>query len=303
MRQPLKRIARLAFLLVLASALPAQTLSVKLGKDTYVDWRRRVVRATGRSLSADGQSADTERVQVLEKAKEDALKNLLAGLHKLTVDSHSDLSQALQRRNIPFREIQDLAQYYTVVDVRSMSDNSVEVDIELPIEDKLADRLLPRRVGRGTLHLSDTPLCPVCAQPWPEGRPVPEDIHLIVPSEGFTTSRGEPYSSVIIDARGLKLAPGLFPRVVDEAGKEIYGVEYVDRAVAEKLGLVAYHSNLAAAFKDRRAGSEPLVIRARRVAGPNSCDVVVSNNDALLIHAAAKVHNFLRTCRVIFVLG
>ncbi|NIR48717.1 hypothetical protein GWO43_09795, partial [candidate division KSB1 bacterium] len=66
-------------------------------------------------------------------------------------------------------------------------------------------------------------------------------------------------------------------------------------------GVVAYNTDLNRAIRDERVAPAPLVIPAWQVSGKNKANVIVSNSDALLIHAAAKIQNFLRDCKVIIV--
>jgi len=126
---------------------------------------------------------------------------------------------------------------------------------------------------------------------------------LIVPSEGLTTSKGTPFTGLIIDVRGLNFKPALSPMIVNSANEEIYSISYVDRAVASKLGIVNYQDDLSKALKNERVGKDPLVVRGVQVTGPLSSNIIILANDAILIHAAAKTQNFLKECKVIILIG
>ncbi|MFQ5674490.1 MAG: hypothetical protein ACE5G1_01220 [bacterium] len=199
--------------------------------------------------------------------------------------------------------MKDQARRFTIVDTRSMSDLSVEIDVELPVTGNLLPLFFPKTNRAGKLRVSDQPLCPTCFQPWPKEREVPEDVHVIVPTAGFRTRRGRPYTGLVIDVRGLDFNPAINPNVLNAETQEVYSAAYAEWDVATKIGMVAYSNDIGAALKNGRVGSEPLIIRAVAVRGRLKSDVIISNNDAVLIHAAATVQNFLRDCKVVILIG
>ncbi|MGH7453701.1 MAG: hypothetical protein ACRENG_20295, partial [bacterium] len=191
---------------------------------------------------------------------------------------------------------------FTVVDTRYMSDQSVEVEIEVPLNGLLADALLPQNFGGGRL-ISAQPLCPMCGQPWPQGKPVPPGVQLVNPGSGSQAggATGGVFTGLILDAKGLGLMPAMAPKVVDENGVEIYGSRYVSREFAVQQGMVGYDKDVNAARNNQRVTNNPLVIKALRAAGNNKTDLVVANADAQRIHGAAQTQNFLDKCRLIFI--
>jgi hypothetical protein len=264
-----------------------------------VDWAKLVIRTTGNSALVARDRA--QRVEALEQAKIAAEENLLRVVKQLNLNASVRVSDAVANQTLLEGDLKSITQTFTIVDSRSMSDMSVEVDVELPLTGELLDRLLPKEIGKSALRLNSTPLCPCCAQPWPVGRPAPEGLKLIVPTEGFLTIKGSPFTGLIVDARELGLKPALLPKIFNEDGQEIYGTGYVLRQVALTNGLAAYRKDLGSAMKDARVVGAPLVVRALQSTGVLDADIVVSNNDALLIHAAAKSQNFLSQCKVVIV--
>ena len=55
-----------------------------------------------------------------------------------------------------------------------------------------------------------------------------------VPSTGTATNSG-----LVVDAKSLKVQPGLEPRIVDEAGKPVYGPEVVSADWMKKQGVAS----------------------------------------------------------------
>ena len=99
-----------------------------------------------------------------------------------------------------------------------------------------------------------------------------------------------------MDARGHKLIPALAPRILDEAGKELYGPSKLGEAGRKAGGAAAYANDLAAAkasLKDR-IGDKPYVVKAVRTEG---ADLVISSADAAGL--AGKDLGFLAEAKVV----
>jgi hypothetical protein len=292
----------LFLLLILCSHAFPQSLVQPLNNFGNVDWERFVIGASGvSSINVQNQNAEL-RIQALESAKQAAAGNLTQAVEALNYSADATVKQALKQNSISSARLQQIVHRFTLVDTRSLSDMSIEVDVELPISGSLSDLLLPKETGRAELRLSDKLLCPTCGQPWPEGKPVPEGVKLINPAEGLLSPKGTPYTGLVINAGGLGVNPAIAPKILDEDGNEIYGTNYVDRNSAIKFGMVAYKSASKDKQEESRAGSEPLLIRGLRASGPLKADVIISNEDAILIHAAARVLNFLKECKVVFII-
>lgn len=279
-----------------------QKMVTQLDANSSVDWTRQVLVATGSSGRLRDSRDRTERIDALERAKSVATQHLLQALEKLPLTASSTILQRIENNSTLARRLRRFVQQFTVTDTRPMSDLSVEVDVELPLLDGLSALFIPDVTGRGQLHLDDVPRSPLSLLPWPECRAVPEGVQLVIPSQGLVSYEGNPYTGLIIHASGLDAKPALLPEIKDVDGRQVYGLNYVDRETATQLGVVAYRGSLAQAMKDPRTGRVPLVICGTSVSGSLKSDIVVSENDAVLIHAAAKTQNFLKTCKVIIVI-
>ena len=295
----MKALRSLFWVLSLVLPVTAQTLVQNLDATSTVDWRTLTLRCTGNSSLANTQR--TQKMEALERARLAAEQRLAKAVEALPYDSERRVAELLPKRAGLAAALAEAVKRFTIVDQRSLSDMSVELDIELPILEQLYPLLLPKRMGHARLRLSDTPLCPTCGQPWPEGKPVPEGVTLIIPSQGYAGGDDQPFTGLVVDARGLGFRPALLPAVLSQAGDQVYGADYVSREVALKNGLMSYHTRVKRALNDERVGRRPMFVRAVAVRGRLKADVVVSDSDALLVHAAAKVHNFLREGRVVVI--
>jgi hypothetical protein len=109
------------------------------------------------------------------------------------------------------------------------------------------------------------------------------------------------YTGLIVDARDLSFTPSASPKILDEDGREIFGSAYLDKKWVEQQGVVGYAKDLAEAKANSRVGKNPYVVKAIKVTGPNSKDLIISNADARKIRELAKHLNFLDHAKVVLV--
>ncbi|MEO0098000.1 MAG: hypothetical protein ABIK99_02560 [candidate division WOR-3 bacterium] len=177
-----------------------------------------------------------------------------------------------------------------------LSDGTKIIDFRIPIKGNILSLLAPKTGGGIPLG----PIaCPICGQPWPEGKEIPEGITPVLLEEV-----GAPkYTGVIIDARNLELKPCLFLRILDEEGREVYGPSFVEREELIEKGMVEYQKSINLAYGSERAGNAPIFIPALRVTGKHRCNLVISNSDARKLHSSSLGLKALRRCRVIILVG
>ncbi len=109
------------------------------------------------------------------------------------------------------------------------------------------------------------------------------------------------YTGLIIDASELSFIPSASPKIFDEEGREIYGSAYLDKEWVEKHGIVGYAKSLKEGRANARVAGNPFIIKAIKVTGPNSKDLIISNTDAGKIRELAKHLNFLDQAKVVIV--
>lgn len=234
-----------------------------------VDWQQGSVRCTGSGApnlrDADGNPGRA-RIGAEKAARLDALRSCLETLRGTALESGKTVGGAMASDAVLTGRVQGLVKGFKVVGKpRYFSDGGVELDVEVPLEGALSDALLPR---------------PAAA---PAAAPLPADP--------------EPPTSLVVDARGQKLLPALAPRVLDEAGAELYGPASLGEAGRRAGGGAAYAPDLEIAKRviPARLGARPLVVKALRAEG---ADVVLSAADA----AALRQRNLavLAEARVVF---
>ncbi len=129
----------------------------------------------------------------------------------------------------------------------------------------------------------------------PRTMPVRRAASAPAPAEGAPTG-------LLVDAKGLGARPAMTPRLVDENGREIYGVSVVDRQFAVEKGMAGYAKDRAQALQNPRIKGRPYTIKALRADGPNHTDLVVSAEDAEELRKLAASGDFLEQCKVMILL-
>jgi hypothetical protein len=132
------------------------------------------------------------------------------------------------------------------------------------------------------------PPIPHRIKPWPGGEP------------GLTPkSDNGPFTSVLIDCRGLNVEAIMSPKIYDSTGREVYGTVRVTPEYAIETGIISYPRSMAEALQSARAGTHPLIVRAIRTADRFRFNPVISMEDADRILAANNRDRFLEQTRVI----
>lgn len=217
--------------------------------------------------------------------------DLFKVIRDINVDSKSRVSDIITSEEKD--EIIGILRQPKIKKVTFLTDGTKEIVVEVPITGQILDLLTPKDVKVGQPVVKR--YCPFCGQPWPEGRPVPPGITLLIKDEIKET-----FTGVIIDASSFDLRPVLLPRIIDESGHLIYGLPFADRSQVIGYGLLTYLSADDQLLVNERIGNHPLRIKAKGVTGG---DIIISNRDARKVHGSKANLGLLKKCRVIVISG
>jgi len=232
-----------------------------------VDWTTGVVRSSARAEAASAGGISARRANAFAAAVQVARQQLRTAIGQLRLDAGRTVESALQGAQDKRQSLEALVAAAEVVQTRYLPQGAVESTVQVPLFGRLAALL------------------------WPE------TAAASVPAAEATSGV---YTGIVIDARGLALQPAVFPRILDEDGQVLYAPESVHTEVAMQQGYVAYISVIDSPQVESRVGKNPLLLRARRAAGPARVDVVMSRADGpQLQHAAIRL--LLARGRVIIV--
>lgn len=275
-------IALVSAILMVPAMVWAQNEVVQQFNNGSINWSTGRVTAVGIGAPPPSPANMAQaRAMARRAAITVARRNLLEITQGVQVDSMTLVKDFVVKSDIVRTSVQGVVRNAQVVDTAYMSDGSVEVTIVMDMGGEFANVILPPP--------------PIAA----EGPGVPA---LPMPPAGPEMGTPEVWTGLVIDARGLGARPAMAPKVINEDGKEIYGSAMVDREYAVQQGMVGYAKDLSAAQGNSRVTDRPITLKALRTTGQAKCDVVISNNEAAKLLAAADNLSFLQKCRVMVVL-
>ncbi len=244
---------RALFVLASSAIVPALALAQAGG----VDWERRVIRCEGTGAPNLREAAgvvSVTRVGTRHAAMRDALRNCMAGLRGVSIETRRTVGQALAGDEALASAVeQAVKRSRSDGEYRFFSDGGVKLRVEVPLDGDISALLLPAA--------SAPARAPGAAAPAAPG-----------------------VSGVLVDASDQAVELALAPRILDEAGGEVYGSSSLD-ARARRGGTAAYAADVPSARVTfaARLGAAPRVVKA---IGARGADVVVSSADARAIRGS-----------------
>ena len=254
--------------------------------DGQLDWTDGVLIVTGEGVAPESISnAVQQRLLGFRAAKIDAYRKLLEVVGGVQVDARTTVSMSMVANDTIRATVEGLVRGATVAPGSRRQEEGVYLlDLQLRLLEGLSEAVLP-----DSLPSFDAV---------PAELPMADSVIVFVPDEPFT--------GLIVDARGTSLKPSLSPKIIDETGRVIYSATHVDRQFALRTGVVGYERELTPAAVNPRIGGEhahPKVVAALRADGLHNSDAVVSRDTGTRIKMADSEGDFLNECRVIFVVG
>jgi len=231
-----------------------------------VNWTGGSVLSRGSATGATRRGASVATHQAATEAARQRLRTVLAQVRQ---DATQTLGQTLFPNEAQRHEVEALLTQATAVETRYLPGGVVDTAVQLPFAGRLTALLLPPPAG--------TPS---------EGDPKTEAVH----------------TGIVIDARGLAIQPALFPRLVDERNQVLYAPDQVDGEAAAQQGYVTYAHTFDQPANQVRLGTNPLVVRALRVAGTTRVDLVLGQAEAARLRDYPATRRLLRQCRVVIVM-
>ena len=236
-----------------------------------VDWSNYLIRTRGTGRLNLSLPMEVRREGAVDAATKDAFVKALKLLSQLNYNSHLTVGGFLAANDSLHVLITDaVSKNLKIVSETYLSDGSIELDVELPLLGPLMALLLPQVGAESSYSMGN------------------------IAQKEFT--------GVVIDARGLKLNPSLLPRVLDQAGTEVYGTGWAARESAVTVGLCAWVKD-SLDVNDERLGDAPLTLKADRVSGDNSTDLVIPDKDGGILHAPPKSRAVLSSCKFTILLN
>jgi len=243
-------------------------------------------------ITAVGIGRPDERGMAMsrEAAVVAAQRNLLSIIQGVQIDSETTTRDLMVESDVIKRNVNGLLVGAKIIEENMLSDGSYIVKMRVPLygaKGSVASAVLPTVMSKQ------------------ETEPLPKANLENIPQSEEQQIQSENYTGVVVDARGMNLAPTFSPVIYDENGRDIYGAKNINADYAVSQGMVSYAKDINDETAKSRAGNNPLVVKATNVKGgasPQSLvNVVVTVKDADKILLANENSNFLVNCKVVFV--
>jgi len=256
-----------------------------------VNWDNGLLRATGVGAPpANAVNAAQARGMAKRAATVIARRNLLELIKGVQIDSSTTIDNFMVSSDVVVSRIRGFLQNSQILDTAYMSDGSVEVTVGLKLRGGISDVVLPKA---DQFRLTE---------PTPVPAPSSVSASPAQSAEAAPMVTGAAYTGLIIDARGLAARPAMSPRVVDEAGNEVYGTALVSREYAIQQGMAGYAKDPDKATANPRVAGNPMTVAAVAVQGRSRSDLVIPTAQAEAIRAQAESKNYLAQARVMILL-
>jgi hypothetical protein len=272
-----RTIAVVACLATLAAAQIQPVVTDGPGKGA-VDWSERTIVAVGIAAPNPNLPQAAARPSAERAATIIALRNALETVKGMYLTSSTTVQNFMTTSDVITTRVSGFVKGFEKKGrTKYMSDGTVEITLEIPLDGigGLGEALLGERLSQ---------------------EPRKDSF------EGKKAKSPQVFTGLIVDCSGLKVKPAMSPKILDKAGKEVYGSAYVSREWAVKYGIVGYAKAVADAAELERVGDKPGQVKALKAAGDNKTDVVIGDDDAAAIRSAAENLKFLSECRVVLVI-
>jgi len=293
------------FILVILSMLGAPLIgSGKESNDVIeqkptgqINWTKGTVSAKGKALPDENETNDSKALQVaITAAGQDARKNLVQLIKGIRIDSNTEVGDILVASETIKNKLNEILEALKPIEpIRYLSDESIEVKLQMPFKSAFAQLILPADIKQ--------------IKPIKQVNPTKSGSNSNASDSSKATAsvpiRSKPilHTGMIVDAKGLSEAkPSIVPKIIDESGQEIYGPAFVSREYALQAGMSGYTHTLASAKTDPRIKDNPLIVKGLKTKNLERSVIVVSNSDAAKLRQASEHLSFLRKCSVIIVL-
>jgi hypothetical protein len=255
-----------------------------------VNWTSGWVKSSGVGVPPSG-AGPTGKALAQRAAFAVAVRNLLEVVKGVRIDSATLVENYMVQNDVIKSQVSGFVKGAQIEKTNESPDGSVEVFVKAPLwgVNSLYDPFLDQ------MGVQDQKLPPEPAE--------------------------DSYTGLVIDTRGLGLKPACFPAVLDDKGEAVFSPKTVDRAAAQKDGMVHYmaapkSADLSSLFGDGayivrpvqaappappREGRKPLKIKGADRAGALKANVIISSDDAKKIRDDSQLSVALKRSKVVIV--
>jgi len=274
------------------------TLFLFAGAEAAVDWSDKAITVKGMGTANPQMVRSPAHASMMARraAIADAYRQLAEMVQGVQVDAETTVEQMMLTSDIVKTKVSAVIKGAVVVDEKAL-DGGYEVTLKMPL-------------------FGDNGLSKAVIEPPPAVEPFPTPAPEVIPSMPADSNTGGAastavlhggenspmaaiggYTGLIIDCRGVgTLNPVMSPVIKNVKGVKLYGHENLNYDLVVRDGMVNYATDRNMAG---RAGSNPLIIKAKSLADHNA-NPVVSEEDGSRILIENGATGFLNKTAVVF---
>ena len=239
-----------------------------------INWSTGCLTAKGKATPSK-EEKNKSSSSIPGAANADAMRNLIAILKNIKI-AHKSVKEFVASNDDIMAQIENTITDVSVIKQHYTSDGALEIEVETSMYGGFLQLILPHEIAQ-----------------------IPE-IQSIEANDEVQKQRGK-YTGLVLDVRGLKFEPLLYPVIKNEYGEEIYSEVFINREYAVQHGVCKYFCDIEKAVANKRVGKNPLVLKGLRV-GEDKNAIILNKSDAEKIEKIIERHSFFKECRVAIVL-
>ncbi len=290
----MRRASRMMATLVALLSIMVMSMASAFAATSTIDWSDSVVRVAGYGVApANARTPSLARLMARRAAIADGYRQMAESVAGVSVDADTTVEMAAVSNDVVRTHVSAVVNGARIVSERVVGD-SYEVIMEVPM-------FGVRSIAGAVMSRPD------------RIEAFPSPVVSVSPSPVLTTGSAESskgssaasapagraiggFTGLIVDCRGLNLKPVMSPAIYNDNGQPIYGYKNLDYDKVIENGMAGYAKNLEQA---RRAGFNPLVVKAVSLEKHNSCPVLTTADaNRVLIENGAS--HFLDKTNVVF---
>ena len=301
----MKRFSRLVSLLaVMAAVLAFSMASVVAAPADSLNWQDSTITVVGMGAPpANAGNTAQARMMARRAAVVDGYRQMAEIVKGVNVDAETTVENFMVSSDVVRTKVSALVQGAQVVSERATPDGGYEVTMQIAmfgVSNSLAEAVMPRPSVQEVFPEPVESVLP--SQPAYDqdaSISVRIDVTASVPAPPAATSDAiGGYTGLIVDCRGLGLQPVMSPVIKNASGENIYGHKNLNPDFIIANGMASYTTDIANGT--RRAGSNPLVVKAVSLDSHNSYPVL-SVADANRVLIENQNAGFLERTSVVFI--
>ncbi len=234
-----------------------------------INWTNRTIIATGSGApDLNAATVAQARLGAERVAKLDALRNILETIKGVRINSDITVKNEMVTDSKIRTRVEGVARGFKVLKTKYYSDGGVDLVVQMSLDGSLGELFIKSKEKSNPL-----------------------------PAFGTPNNTG-----LILDARGLRALPALAPQVFDQAGQIVFNSDYLTKKAIENNGVASYFQDFKSAKQDKRAGTNPLVIKASGLMAGSKTDLMLSKQDAEKLRDPKANLSYLAEGKVVIVI-